>query len=305
MNDAVRGRTIDAKGVAAYLAIVFGITWTVEGALIACGVRFNDPHLLSPAIAAVGAVMFAPAIGAFVTMKWISREGFAIARIRFGSWRPYLGAALVIPAAYVAIYGLTWLLGIASPDWEMRAFKAFMVASGADSAKAPAPSVLPWVYVFTLVLSPILNMPACYGEELGWRGYLLPKLMPLGKLRAYLLTGFVWGLWHAPLVVVGFGYPGRNPVVAALMFIALISAFNIYICEMTVRHRSSILAGWIHAVFNAQAYGVLYVLLWDVDPVLGGKTGLIAVAVWSVVGWLALRWVRQPPATAKSELRTR
>ena len=38
-------------------------------------------------------------------------------------------------------------------------------------------------------------------KELGWRGYLLPKLMPLGEKKALLISGLIWGLWHAPQVL--------------------------------------------------------------------------------------------------------
>jgi membrane protease YdiL (CAAX protease family) len=31
-----------------------------------------------------------------------------------------------------------------------------------------------------------------FGEEFGWRGYLLPKLMPLGRWKAYVLVGIIW-----------------------------------------------------------------------------------------------------------------
>ena len=46
--------------------------------------------------------------------------------------------------------------------------------------------------LFTLTLS--------LGEELGWRGYLLPRLLSLGRTRALLVTGLVWAAWHLPLI---------------------------------------------------------------------------------------------------------
>ena len=42
-----------------------------------------------------------------------------------------------------------------------------------------------------------------FGEEYGWRGYLLPRLMPLGEVRATLLMGPIWSLWHLPVLISG------------------------------------------------------------------------------------------------------
>ncbi len=58
---------------------------------------------------------------------------------------------------------------------------------------------------------------------------------------------------------------------------------------MTLRNRSSILAGWIHGAFNGQAYGIWRLLFPDVNPLLGGMTGLVGMAVWLAVGLWQVR----------------
>ncbi|REJ33335.1 MAG: CPBP family intramembrane metalloprotease domain-containing protein, partial [Bacillota bacterium] len=50
-----------------------------------------------------------------------------------------------------------------------------------------------------LVLTPVLLSFFALGEEIGWRGYLLPQLAGLGRRRALLLSGFLWSIWHLPL----------------------------------------------------------------------------------------------------------
>jgi membrane protease YdiL (CAAX protease family) len=57
-----------------------------------------------------------------------------------------------------------------------------------------------------------------FGEEYGWRGYLLPRLLPLGEIRASLILGTVWALWHLPVLLAGVLYPGNNPWLLLLMF---------------------------------------------------------------------------------------
>jgi membrane protease YdiL (CAAX protease family) len=57
-----------------------------------------------------------------------------------------------------------------------------------------------------LVLAPVLNALPSLGEEFGWRAYLQPKLMPLGWRRAMVVMGVIWGMWHWPILVLGYNY---------------------------------------------------------------------------------------------------
>ena len=70
------------------------------------------------------------------------------------------------------------------------------------------PSLQPWLasIAANLVLSIIL-VP---GEEIGWRGYLLTRLIDAGVPNAVVVSGIIWGLWHVPLVLWG-GYIQATP----------------------------------------------------------------------------------------------
>ena len=70
--------------------------------------------------------------------------------------------------------------------------------------------------LLTLPLKALLLTPFTFGEEWGWRGYLLPKLLPLGQWPALLISGAIWGLWHAPIILLGFNYPG-HPVLGVFL----------------------------------------------------------------------------------------
>ncbi len=279
---------LDRKGILSYLAVTFAITYAVEGALILAGWRVTAlPPILGQYV--IAAVMWVPALAAVLTIKLVTREGFGIANLRFGSWKPYVATALGVPLCFVVIYGLTWALGLARPDWQLKAFYALIASGGADMSKAPPPGLfLPGLFFASLIMAPFVNSLFGFGEELGWRGYLLPKLMPLGKARAYLLVGLIWGLWHAPIVLVGFVAPGY-PLAGILLMIGLTTGLGLLLNELTLRYRSSILAGWIHGVYNSQAYGVWRVLFPQVHPLLGGMAGLVGLAVWFAVGLWVIR----------------
>jgi membrane protease YdiL (CAAX protease family) len=279
---------IDRKGIFSFLGITFAITYAIEGALILRGFR------IVPGIASLGqyvimAVMWVPALATVLTVKLVTREGFAVANVRFGGWRPYVTSGLVLPACFILIYALTWILGLGYPDWSLGYFQKIAAAGKGMPPALPSPTIVwPALFFATLVFAPILNGVFGFGEELGWRGYLLPKLMPLGKARAYLIIGIVWGLWHLPLVLVGFTYPG-HPLLGTFMFILLTIGFGIYLNELTLRHRSSILAGWAHGVFNSQKLGVWALLFPGVNPLLGGYAGALGLGIWFALGLLQMR----------------
>ena len=286
--------SIDRKGIFSFLGITFAITYAIEGALILRGFRVL-PGVASAGQYVIMAVMWVPALATVLTVKLVTREGFGVANVRFGGWRPYVASGLILPGCFALIYALTWLLGLGRPDWALGSLQKLMAAGSGPAPSMPSPAiVLPGFFLATLVFAPFLNGLLGFGEELGWRGYLLPKLMPLGKPRAYLLLGIIWGLWHLPLLLVGFAYPG-HPFIGVPMFILLTIGFGIYLNELTLRHRSSILAGWAHGVFNSQKLGVWAILFPGVNPLLGGYAGAIGLAVWFALGLLQMR-MRRPPA---------
>jgi len=279
---------LDRKGITAYLIITFGITYAIEGLLVLAGFRWEGlPPLVGQYVIAV--VMWVPALATFITTRWITREGMRVTNLRVGRLRPYLVTALVIPLVFAVIYGLTWLLGLGQPDWNLNDLRQMMAAAGADtSSMPPATTLLAGIFFSSLVVGPTINGLFGLGEEIGWRGYLLPKLMPLGKTRAYLWVGIIWGLWHAPLILVGFNYPGY-PLLGIVWFCGVTTALGIYLNELALRNRSTVLAGWMHGAFNGQGYGIWRILFPTVNPLLGGVTGLVGIAVWLALGWWSMR----------------
>jgi membrane protease YdiL (CAAX protease family) len=56
------------------------------------------------------------------------------------------------------------------------------------------------------LLAPLLNAIPTFGEEFGWRGYLQPKLMQCDKRKGLLITNIIWGIWHWPIILMGYNY---------------------------------------------------------------------------------------------------
>jgi len=266
-----------------FLAITFIATFSVEFALIQNGVRFGEEVIQSSPALWLLATMWIPGLAGLLVAKFVegaSLKGLVDSlSLRMGSIGPYLLTMIIAPLAFAAMYILSWAFGLTSPDMTMQTLTAVTGSTEPITQKTVFQLMLP----LSIILGPIINFVFGLGEEIGWRGFLLPRLMVLGKTKAYVLLGILWGLWHAPLIWVGFNYPG-HPVSGIAMMCVLSTAFGLFINEMTLHYRSSLLAAFIHGAVNAQGYGIWFWLFPGVNPLLGGGTGLTAIAVWLVVG---------------------
>jgi membrane protease YdiL (CAAX protease family) len=148
--------------------------------------------------------MFAPMIAALIMRLFVSKEGVKGSLGLLRSWRYYL-AALVAPVVFVtAVVLIVQALGLGEFRWSQAG----------------------WLVYLTLMLKTLPNIPFTLGEEYGWRGYLLPRLLPLGEVRATLLVALIWGPWHVPLLLAGLNYPGVDFWLAFLVFLFTVVALS-------------------------------------------------------------------------------
>lgn len=137
-----------------------------------------------------------------------------------------------------------------------------------------------------IVVGATVNGILAFGEEFGWRGYLLWELAPLGFWKASLVIGTVWGIWHAPLIVAGHNYPSF-PVIGVVAFTITCIAMAPLFTYLVVRSRSVLPAAVFHGVFNAA--GIVGYAGTD-DPVLrqlvASEGGVIGVSVLTLIALL-------------------
>jgi membrane protease YdiL (CAAX protease family) len=197
-----------------FLALAFGIAWLIalvialKGGLAESPVLIPSLNLTLAAALLAGGVMMAPALANLLT-RLLTREGKAelwLRPARFANpWRYWL-LAWVLPAVCTILgAALYFALFPSAFDRNLESLRALL------SAAAPDQNVSPWTYLLVntlqaLLLAPILNAVFCFGEEFGWRAYLLPKLLPLGTRKAVLISGAIWGVWHAPIIAMGHNY---------------------------------------------------------------------------------------------------
>lgn len=276
---------LDRRGILAYVLIATGLAWVLEFAAIASGVRFDA--LTGTGMLVLTAAMFTPAIAAFIVRRFVTREGFASAGLRFGPWRVYVAIVLGVFALFAVIYPLSALLGAARFDpglTETLATLQAMIAKSGVSKPLPSPGALLGITLFaSLTFAPVMTAIATFGEEFGWTGYLLPKLLPLGKWQAVAIYGFLWGFWHAPIIATGYNYPG-HPVLGPILMCVAAIVMGLFQAALRLRYNSVLITTWFHACINTQARGIFPMLVVGVNPLLGGLAGLVGLVVMGAIG---------------------
>jgi membrane protease YdiL (CAAX protease family) len=132
-----------------------------------------------------------------------------------------------------------------------------------------------------------LVMLATFGEELGWRGYLLPRLLPLGGVKAALMVGLIWGIWHTPLILLdNHGFGSALPWLSVPMFTLVITLYSVFLTWVRI-HSGSIWPGVLaHAVINT--YVSFMFASFSVDnSYIGSPIGFVTMLPFAAVDlWL-------------------
>ncbi len=239
------------------------------------------------ALAVLGAVMFVPGAAAFIVRKFITREGFDDAGLDIGPGRYYLVAWLLPVGLSVVACLLTVLLTPAHFDFT---FSEAMEAMVQQAPEKPLPSpraLLFSIFFSALTIGVMINTLFAFGEEFGWRGYLLMRLLPLGRLRAMVLTGVVWGLWHAPVILMGYNYP-KHPILGVALMIGFCILLSIILSWLRLASGSVLVAAVAHASLNGPASAVRIVLR-NYDTATGTLMGLVGfIVLGAFIAWLYL-----------------
>ena len=275
---------IGVKGVAAFLTLAFGPAWAARVAKDSLGVGTTGlPSAILELVA-----HFAPAAACIIVRRWVTREGFADAGLKVSRrhWPYYLVAWLLPLPIGAVIIGLAIALGISQTDLSFqRAFQAFSASSPGASAAPPA--LLDYVPApLLLMLGALAVTPVMLGEEFGWRGYLQLRLLVHRPLAATVVTGLIWGLWHAPLYVLADN--PQRPLVGLPVFLVSAVLLSIIFAWLRLSTGSVWSASLSHAATNVLG-GTLLGLLFFGGPhwVLVGYTGVLS---WLPLG-LVCAWI--------------
>lgn len=188
------------RAIYLYLQLTFAFSAVVWSLIIWSG------HLAMGFGLVIPALMWCPAIAALVTCRRLGRNFLSLA------WRwpnnRYIVAAYLVPLAYTSLaYGAVWMLGLAG--WNSGFVTSLSQGLGLKGLPAWASFTL--CIVFMATGGVIQNLSTTLGEEIGWRGLLLPELAKqMSFTKASLVSGIVWTAWHSPLLIFADYNVGTN-----------------------------------------------------------------------------------------------
>ena len=300
----------DLKRALIYIVITFLLTWAYC-LLIVYPIANGEALSGVPALAtqlAVAAAMFCPAIGVLLT-RLITKEGFKDAWLKphiKGNVKIYLLAWFGPGVLTFAGMGIYFLLFPENLDLSFSYFTATLESTGAPMETLPIPiGMLMMVQcVQAIFLAPALNFVTCFGEEWGWRGYLLPKISKhFSTAPTLLITGIIWGLWHAPMTIIGhnygLGYWGF-PITGIAMMCLFCVVLGIFLSYVTLKTGSCIPAIIGHGAINGIAAIGIYFTYDGGNPFVGpAPTGIIGMIPFILVAiFMVINLIKNEKGTA-------
>lgn len=289
--------TIDKKRIFIFLAFAFGIAWFFGLIVYLTGGLANSPEIIPGSNITLAILlltlgyMWAPALGNIFT-RLITKQGWGDLWLNLAitkNWKPYL-AAWFLPAVLTIIGAAVYFVFYPSQfDITLTIVKDMMEKT------MPQTEVSPWLlvsgnFIQAILIAPIINSFFTFGEEFGWRGYLLPNLLPMGEKRAFLVSGVIWGLWHAPVIAMGhnygldyWGFPWLG-IIAMTWFCILAGTFLGWLSILAKNAWPGVIG---HAAINGIAGLPILFTIGTPNLILGplvmgfiGVTGFLLAAIW-------------------------
>ena len=257
MRDAVTnaGANRGARNAFLFYAIALGL---------ALGVR-----LLAPALGhgSLAATMATPSIAAAIMLVFVAPEG---------------GLRASLAGLGLTAFGLRgWPLALLGPALIFAVGLAILAALGLTTLTAPAVEGSGVGVAVNLLAGLIASTLFALCEEIGWRGYMLPRMRGFGLVAAMLIVGFLHGVWHLPLLLTTDLYhAGGNPRIVAPLFLITLTLAGVFYGYLRVTTGSIWPVAGAHAAVNV-AWGIsMEVSQTKSAPVLeyvGGESGLLMI----------------------------
>lgn len=277
------------------LAIYFPVLIVASGIIEWLIVRGGDPiqnHLKLTFL-----LMWIPALSSLVARVAL-REGIRDVSFRLGGavGLQSIGVAVLLPVLVgAAAYGSAWATGLVgfaalSPSPAALRLMPFL----APIAGFPPLSRLLAMIFLSATLGTVIGTISAAGEEIGWRGYMLTRLVAAGVPQPLVVSGLIWATWHLPLILTGVYAAGPSHLASAGLFIVDIMGGALVIGVLRLRSGSVWPAVVLHAAWNSIIQGPFDGS--SVGPgatVWVGESGVLVAILNLVVGVIVYQWWRK------------
>jgi membrane protease YdiL (CAAX protease family) len=248
------------KRLLIFMALCFGVAWIVEIFGIIPRYTSGDVDMVKEAVDMISQIMLTPALAALVarvaTREGLVKSGFQLnfSEHRFLFLFGWFGTSILTfigAAVYFIIFRNNF-------DPNMTNFVASYSESAANAGTSVSAVEIVASFKTDLIIkmftAAVLDVVNSFGEEWGFRAYLLPKLYrKFGAIPAMVLSGLASGLWYAPLVVMGYYYGTGNagfPVVNILAMCIFGCVTGIIYSFLCLRTGSIFPAVFAHSALN-------------------------------------------------------
>lgn len=188
------------RGLAVYLTVVTLCSGLIEWLILRAGDRIEKHGGL------ILLLMWTPAAASLVARIVVPEAKVDDVSFRVGGTRGVraLLAAWFLPLVVCGFaYGIAWTAGLAGFDMSLEtAIRAHLGNQKMLAAMSPA-SRFGFYLGMALTIGTVVNCLAAAGEEIGWRGYMLTRLVDGQVPQPLLVSGIIWAAWHAPLIISG------------------------------------------------------------------------------------------------------
>lgn len=229
---------INRRDITIYIVVVFIITYALNLYLYLQGGLFS----VVAQFAMMGQMLIPALVAVFMIKR--SRESFKKNGFTFGGLRYYLIALLLMIGYHLVFVLVATALGLGNLVSLTEGFS--MIAPGIN---------LPlWqIILLIFVLAPLQNLLFGFGEEFGWRGYLTGKMLPGGLFKTIVFVGIVWGLWHAPVILMGHNFP-EHPLPGVFIMTLSCIPLGAVLLWLRLKSGSAVVVGFAHGALNATVF---------------------------------------------------
>lgn len=251
-----------------------------------CGVAYIKGGL--ERFPAVVISMFIPAMIALIVQKF-SRDKQAFRQslgLRWGKPKYYL----IGPATVFFIVSMSCLVSVVIFPQTLKSPAEIgrLLLQSVNKFGVPANGV--WqaallIFIFNVMIAPLVNILLFLGEEIGWRAYMTPRLLKLLGTKGVIVAGLIWSFWHSGFMLMGFNYPGY-PLIGQFIFPLFCIPCGIILQYFYVRSGSVFCVAICHGVINwtSTVFGLFFLETDNSNPLLHGPAGIVACLVWLLAG---------------------
>jgi membrane protease YdiL (CAAX protease family) len=245
----------------------------------------------------IPAIMWCPALAALLTCRLLGRKVQSLA----WTWpqTSYLLAAYLLPVAYTSLaYG-------AVCAWHLAGWNSgFVSVVAQDFGLAGLPAWASLVlYIASMASGGLIeNLSTALGEEIGWRGFLVPELAKqMSYVRVSIVSGAVWAAWHSPLLLFTDYNVGTNRWYELACSTVTCVSISFILAWLRLKSNSLWPPALLHASHNLFVPGVFDPLIRNTGLTLWFTTEFGAALAISSTAFALYFWKRRREITQSTE----